>query len=152
MSKEILDFEKAFDAAIKKAEKEVKEVVSSSAQELFIRITDDTPVGDIETGRDFQGTDYRPGGLKGNWQASIGSPETSELSRKDPSGSAVKSEIKAMMSQYDLNKDIYFSNNASYAYEIEYLGKSREKAPKGMMRLNVMLFQQILKKNIKGLK
>lgn len=152
MSKEILEFEKAFEMAIKKAEKETKDVIKKSAEELFTRITNDTPVGDIDTGRDFQGRDYRPGGLKGNWQVSLGSPQTSELNRKDPSGSAVKAEIKSAMATYDFNADIYFSNNASYAYEIEYLGKSKDKAPRGMMRLNVMLFDQIVKKNSKGIK
>lgn len=143
MSKDIIQFEKEFQQATREAMFETKEVIKTAISTTFKNIVIDTPVGDVETGRNIKGNTYVPGNLKGNWQISFNSPETSEIDRQDASGSTVISEINTHMNSYIMTDTVYFSNNASYADIIESEGGSR-KAPAGMMRINVLKFNDVL--------
>ena len=146
MSKDIIDFEKSFDRATRQVMFNAKEVIKESIEDTFTKIVQATPVGDIADGIKYKGENYQPGNLKGNWQISFDSPMMSEIDRKDPGGRAVLSEIKSTMSAFTLNDTVFFSNNTSYGGIIEYEGGSR-KAPEGMMRLNVLKFNDILQTN-----
>lgn len=150
MDYDIIEFEKSFAIQHKEAMKQVNKVVKKSIEDTFYAIVEDTPVGDQATGEARKGPNYEPGNLKGNWQISFNSPKTGELDRKDPSGGQVVGEIKAQMQMYSLYDEVYFTNNADYAYKIEYLGGSPTKAPKGMMKINVKNFKNVLMSNVKN--
>lgn len=94
---------------------------------LFRSVVMDTPV--------LEGT------LRGNWQCSALSPKLGEVGARSPS--EVMGEIESVLSGARLEDDIYLRNNLPYAYPIEYYGHSKIKAPRGMVRKNIMRLSQI---------
>ena len=110
------------------------------AIEMFSRIIMRTPV---DTGR-----------LRGNWQASLDSPMRQSRDVKDASGSVnpvgagdskAKSEMIRIVAGSGLANAVYLVNNLPYAGRIEY-GYSKRQAPKGMVRLTIAEFQDIVEK------
>lgn len=96
-------------------------------------------VGDI-----IRDTPVLTGRLRGNWQTSVASPLTGELPKRDP-GAAI-AEANAATEQATGDQAIYIRNNLPYAYRIEFDGWSHTKAPAGMLRKNVVRYQQIVDK------
>lgn len=94
---------------------------------LFNDILFDTPVlTGMARGNWQVGTDYVPGGT---------------LQRLDPTGALVKAEIEGQVVA-DTDQIAFFSNNLEYIVPLEY-GWSN-KAPEGMVRINVHRFRVIL--------
>jgi len=95
--------------------------------ELFSGIVEQTRV---DTGR-----------LKGNWQIQENKPTGNILDRKDPSGSAVTSEINKGASGDGLT---YFTNHLPYAKTYENID--------GMVGRSVARVRQIVKDEVKALR
>jgi hypothetical protein len=152
MSKEIDMFEKAFEKAVDKALHKADEIVKESVVTTLTNIVDDTPYGKPILWKDYPDIDptYTPGTLKANWNTSVGTLDSSFSSaKKDNSGSSSIARAKNTVEGWNTNKPLYFSNNTPYAYMIEYESHSTQ-APRGMMRLNVLSFNTILRAKAKS--
>lgn len=127
-----------------KAGKSVDETMRAIALELFGSIIKDTPV---DTGR-----------ARGNWQTSIGSPQTDQLF--DPGPDDATAELAAAVYNFGGDKTIYLANNLPYSWKLEFGGYgtgpgATEKttrdsysvqAPYGMVRKNTARIQSIIRK------
>ena len=112
--------------AIAKSEKAFKNTCIG----LSVAIQKDTPV---DTGR-----------LRGNWQPSVNTPATSTLMDTDSSGSKVMQKIQDTGQRIKLGNTYFFTNNLIYAPRIEFDGHSSQKAPQGMVRVNVTRWKDFL--------
>ena len=106
--------------------------------DLFSKIVKKTPA---DTGR-----------ARGNWQVSTGAPLTSVIDRLDKSGQVVQSEIKFIALQSKL-ADVFIANSLPYIMMLEYggygdgpktVGGFSKQAPKGMVRISIASFKQIV--------
>lgn len=113
-----------------KAQEKVLKIFKKSIIDLTSDIISDTPV---DTGR-----------LKNNWFPSVGaaSEQTAEATANE-AGDRAESFAN---SELTLDKTFYFTNNLPYAFRIEFEGWSKNKAPQGMVRRNVVRWKQIVKR------
>lgn len=101
---------------------------------LFKSVILDTPV---DTGR-----------LRGNWQTSVGEPKTDSVDVAGKASGTVA--IAAILPNLGgLWDTVYLSNNLPYAFGIEFEGKSKQKAPRGMVRRNVLRINTLIDKSAK---
>lgn len=92
----------------------------------------------METTRDIiMDTPVLEGRLRGNWQVGIGSKNQNQLELTDKSGGTTISRITSALVHVKHTDTVIFFNNLPYAYPIEY-GHSRVKAPRGMVRKNLV--------------
>lgn len=103
-----------------------------SAFDLFSAIVLETPVD--------------KGVLRNNWFASIGTGSTETTDTGDKSGASTVQKIRSILEGTDLVKDVFLTNNLPYAVPIEFDGISG-KAPEGMVRVNVLRWNQIVRAN-----
>ena len=95
--------------------------------EVFRSIVVDTPV--------LEGT------LRGNWQLSNSGVKLDQLDIRTQT--AVTNDIDRVLKSSRFGDTVWFSNNLPYAYPIEFYGVSKKKAPRGMVRKNVMRVNRI---------
>ena len=115
-------------ASINEAVGNAENVVKDASQMLLSKIVEKTPV---DTGR-----------LQKNWNLGVDHLDLTvhPVGATDPLSRAVKE-----LNKFNLKtKQVWISNNLDYAYDIEY-GKSRVKAPQGMMRISLQEFDTIFK-------
>lgn len=110
------------EKALEKVERSRRQILF----EVFRSVVLDTPV--------LEGT------LRGNWQLST-SPKLDQLDTR--SQAAVLSEIESVLNATRMGDTVYLTNNLPYAYPIEFYGWSHTKAPRGMVRKNVMRVNRI---------
>jgi hypothetical protein len=115
-----------------KTERNVNDVKQTVAIDLFGSIIKSSPV---DTGR-----------FRGNWNASINSPDLSASSSIDPSGQGSTSKMAQTIETSTVDDTLYISNNLPYAQRLEY-GWSKQ-APSGMVRVNIARFQAAIQKAI----
>lgn len=115
-----------------KTERNVNDVKQTVAIDLFGSIIKSSPV---DTGR-----------FRGNWNASIGSPDLSVSESADVSGQSSTSEMTKTITTSTVNDSLFMSNNLPYAERLEY-GWSKQ-APSGMVRINIARFQAAIQKAI----
>lgn len=115
-----------------KTERNVNDVKQTVAIDLFGSIIKGSPV---DTGR-----------FRGNWNASIGSPDLSVSESADVSGQSSTSEMTKTITTSTVNDSLFMSNNLPYAERLEY-GWSKQ-APSGMVRINIARFQAAIQKAI----
>ena len=113
-----------------KSEQQVDKTVRAITFALFREVIQRTPV---DTGR-----------LKGNWQASVGSPVTGTVTTTDKDGSSTVASMAAAIGGW--GSKTYLSNGLPYAHRIEYDGWSHTKAPAGMVRVSFARIQNIVAK------
>lgn len=139
-----------------------EQAVRGIAIALFRDIVQATPV---DTGR-----------LRGNWQTTMGAPASGEIDREDKSGNAAGGEIVTVVGQLK-DGSVFLTNNLPYAgvvefgeypdpvkkgtrvetgknkgqYEIRSKGGFSKKAPQGMLRLNVVRFQELVAREVRRL-
>lgn len=133
-----------------KSHREALEVVQVTSIDLFTRIVKATPVGKPElwkpVGKVKPPKNYKPGRLRGNWQASLGSPEKGKLEVYDKNGGPTIANIAGVV-QTSSGQDIYLANNQPYAGKIEF-GHSTQR-PEGMVRVNILAFQKAIDAAVK---
>ena len=135
---------KAFAA---KTNQNVTDVIKEVAIDICTEVIHKTPVGDPSLWKSSPPANYVPGRLKGNWQATFGSPSSYQLSIKDESGGATIEKMKSVITRWDGINPIYFANNLPYAEIIEY-GAHSTQAPQGMVRISIAQFQHIFTKAV----
>lgn len=120
----------SFSARIRAWRRRNDQAMNDKKREIILRlfraVIYDTPV--------LEGT------LRANWRCSANAPIPSTIDYRP--AEAVISEIQAILNGAMMEDTIYLRNNLPYAYRIEYLGWSRIKAPQGMVRKNVIRFNQ----------
>jgi hypothetical protein len=114
---------------------------------LFGAIVLDTPVGTSDPARQYVG-----GRLRANWQVSNGGDNLSQINRVDPTGAGVMAKIELVAGQANASQDLVFFNNLPYGPRIEFDGWSHTKAPKGMVRKNVVRFQRLISQEARRLR
>ena len=141
-----MSFTSDFEKYAAKIGKSIDETGRAIALELMGSIIKDNPV---DTGR-----------AKGNWQTSIGSPKTGEISRTGEDGALA--ELDSAVAKFGAGKVIYLANNLPYIWRLEYGGygtgpgatnkTTRDgysvQAPYGMVRTNVARIQSIVSRAV----
>jgi len=125
-----MSFAADIDRIAKRMGEKTEVVAQATFVELFSSVVKDTPV--LE------------GPLQGNWQATKDTPATGEVSRKGEKGPLA--EIKTVVRKPGL---YFLTNNKPYAAKIEFDGHSKDKAPSGMVRKNILRLDRILRKAAK---
>ena len=113
-----------------RASKKIQDVRKGVTIKLFSAVIRDTPV---DTGR-----------LRANWQLTVGSPATGTLNEEAPNKAGLSIQEAQAVNQTDGDTPIFLANNLPYAAGIEYEGRSKVKAPEGMVRRNVVRFGRLI--------
>lgn len=127
-------------AFCEKAKKNPEIVMRAVSIKLFSAIIKGSPV---DTGR-----------FRMNWQASGAAPASGQISGTDPTGANAESNAANFVSQTTDWQELTLTNNLPYADVIEYggypgdgpntVGGYSKQAPSGVVRVNVIRFQQLL--------
>ena len=137
-----------FSEIARKTNQKIEDVARDTATDIFEQIIRRTPYGKPELWKGKPPKGYVPGQLKGNWQATIGSPSDSILPLKDKSGGTTIKNMKNVIEKWDGTGAVYFINSLPYAARIEY-GAHSTQAPQGMVRLALASVDNAIKKAIK---
>lgn len=124
MSKFTLDVR----AFCEKAKKNPETVMRQVAIKLFSAIIKASPV---DTGR-----------FRMNWQTSGAVPNSGLIAGVDPSGNKAVNSATTFIGNTPAWQELTLTNNLPYAQRLEY-GWSKQ-APTGVLRVNVVRFQQLL--------
>lgn len=124
MSKFTLDVQ----AFIAKAKKNPETVMRSVSLKLFSAIIKASPV---DTGR-----------FRGNWQTTGVTPATGLVAGVDPTGNKAVNSAATFITNAPGWDTFTLTNNLPYAERLEY-GWSKQ-APTGIVRVNVIRFQQLI--------
>lgn len=111
-----------------KALEQANEARQAISLELFSRVVQRTPV---DTGR-----------ARGNWQASLDSPESAQIERLDKDGGGTINSIAGILFGSALANVLWLTNNLPYIQRLEN-GYSQQ-APAGMVRTSVIDFENIV--------
>lgn len=115
--------------AIKEAKDNAEQVVHDSILGLLSGIVSKTPVDTSQ--------------LVKSWNVAL---DKTDLTLHTPqSEDPISRAVKVMQGFNMKTKEVVISNNQPYAYDIEFKGKSKVKAPQGMLRLSIIEFDQIFK-------
>jgi hypothetical protein len=115
-------FNREFDKAVKQSEEATEKSVRAAAIQTFSDIILATPVGNptywAEESRPAP-PGYTGGSLRGNWQTTLKQPAFSEIDRKQSnSNGGATAETLTGTNGYNLNTNIYLTNNLPYAERI----------------------------------
>jgi len=125
------------------------QVVRGTLLDLSRRIVLRTPVGNPSLWASAPPAGYTGGQAKGNWQASIGSPETGTTSTIDKSGSATLASINGKTQSAPGNV-WYLANNLPYIGRLEFDAWSTQ-ATEGMVRVSLAELNQAINEQIADL-
>jgi len=125
------------------------QVVRGTLLDLSRRIVLRTPVGNPSLWASAPPAGYTGGQAKGNWQASIGSPETGTTSTIDKSGAATIASINGKVQNAPGNV-WYLTNNLPYVSTALEYGSSTQ-APTGMVRISLRELDQSIDDQISRL-
>lgn len=115
-------------AFCEKAKKNPEIVMRSVSLKLFSAIIKASPV---DTGR-----------FRMNWQTSGATPKSGNVAGVDPSGNKSVTAAATYITNTPVWQELTLTNNLPYAQRLEY-GYSKQ-APVGMVRTNVIRFQQLI--------
>lgn len=118
-----------------KTDKQLSQIVRKTAFGLFSAVMKGTPV---DSGR-----------ARGAWMFSINKFDDTAPTNVRSDGE-VQTEILSGVAQYKAGDVLTLSNNVDYIERLEY-GWSKQ-APTGMVRVNIMRFQQFVDQASKGIK
>lgn len=93
------------------------------------------------------GQGYVGGRFRGNWNFSIGYPDSSFRIQPDPTGEATTARLVAGAIEFKAGQTAFIVNNLPYAIPLEF-GHSTQ-APGGMVRVTLARFQQIVEEAIR---
>ena len=127
------DFTLAFKNINDLTTKKMETLIKKSVFDLTSAIISNTPV---DTGR-----------ARANWQVSFNKPIEDKLDTLDKSGNVTISKANDKILNNKVPTTYYITNNLPYIMRLEY-GWSKQ-SPAGMVRINLLKFNQILKGNIK---
>ena len=126
-----MSFESDLKGFEDKLDKRINLFIDDVEDEILTSIVMGTPV---DTGR-----------LRANWQPTLRSPSTFSVNQFDQDGGSTIAKVESFISKLNGGRLIYFTNNIEYGPGIEYEGRSRFKAPLGMLRKNAIRFPAVVK-------
>ena len=124
-------------------------VVRGTLLDLSRRIVLRTPVGNPSLWASAPPEGYTGGQAKGNWQASIGSPETGTTATIDKSGAATLASINGKTQNAPGNV-WYLANNLPYIGRLEFDAWSTQ-ATEGMVRVSLRELDRSINEQIADL-
>lgn len=139
-----MSFTLELSQAIQNIEEHTEKVVRGTIGGVAAKIIKATPVGDPKTWKSPPPSGYRAGTLRGAWNASVGTIDTTITNKTDESGSSTVNEAFVVANKVEMGQTYYLTNPQPYAYRVEY-GWSQQ-APGGMVRPTVMAAEQELRK------
>lgn len=96
----------------------------------------------------IQRTPVLTGRLKNNWIPEINTNPRYSLMGEDKTGNISNQRVREKSKKIQIGDVLFFVNNLSYARDIEY-GKSKTKAPQGMLRISIEEAGDIIKNAIR---
>jgi hypothetical protein len=136
-----LDLKKATERIGEEAER----VVRGSLYSLANAIVMGTPVGNPALWKNKNPPKgYIGGTLRGAWNASINTPDTTQKNSKDKSGQSTLGDISVTIDSLEMGTTFYLTNPQPYAIRVEQ-GWSNQR-PQGMVGVALTQAQQILDK------
>ena len=114
------------------------DAVGDKAEQMAARVSEDL-IGAI-----VYKTPVDVGGLVANWNLSFGA---ADLTNTHAPNSDPMERARANLANFKLGDHVFIVNNMPYAKRIEFDGWSKEKAPQGMVRITVLEFSKIVKRN-----
>jgi hypothetical protein len=143
-----MDFEKQINDAILEINKENTEIMEVVSIKLFSAIIKDSPVGNPDLWKSKPPKGYTGGSFRSNWFLTFTNPSSQyNESSIDKSGDKTIDRMVKKMDTHKQGKSSYvLTNNSPQGEEIEYYGHSSQ-APDGMVRVNTMRFNQLLKQS-----
>jgi len=134
-----------------KTSRNIQDVKAEVASDLFGAIIKSTPVGNSKYWQNPKAPKgYVGGRLRGNWQTSINTPILTTTPRIDPNGNDTIKEMQQEVQKAVGDQTIYMTNNLPYAVRVEY-GHSRQQRPEGMVRVNILAFENAIAEAIRNL-
>ena len=135
--KEILDIYKGLPV----------KVLRKTAKQISLEIVNISPVGNPALWKNPAPKNYKAGHFVKNWQATIGSPATTELSGQDKGKRRTKRAVKNVAKKWNGETSFYLRNNTPYATALEN-GHSQIQAPRGMVRITATKYRAILNQSM----
>lgn len=115
-----------------------KDAVDASLREIIIEVGNSLiRMSPVDTGR-----------FRGNWHLSIDVVENVTFDDADPNGQEAIAALVSAVSDFTAGQAAYIINNLPYAIPLEY-GHSTQ-APKGMVRVTLARFQQIVNEAVRN--
>jgi len=115
-----------------------KDAVDASLREIIIEVGNSLiRMSPVDTGR-----------FRGNWHLSIDVVESVTFDDADPNGQEAMAALVSAVSDFTAGQAAYIINNLPYAIPLEY-GHSTQ-APKGMVRVTLARFQQIVNEAVRN--
>lgn len=106
----------------------VKEYRDAMVVQVFSEIIQQTPV---TTGK-----------LVNSWRTSVNSPVVEEAKDFTDDRSKPLAELKDVVARSNIEQDIYMANGARHAYGVEFYGWAYLQRPEGMVRKNILAYQE----------
>ena len=128
------DFSLSMNELLKQVNGNVENVVKKSVFDLTSAIIKDTPT---DTSR-----------AKNNWLISFNTPIDDVSNKLDNSGNIAISEASQKIFNNKVPMVYWIQNNLPYIERLEY-GWSKQ-SPQGMVRINILRFNEFFKQNTKG--
>lgn len=88
------------------------------------------------------------GFFRNSWQSSWGAIDGTTRP-ENKSGAESTGDLTQTLTIVDLGAEMFFTNSMPYAARIEYDGWSSQNAPDGVVRINLLDWDQVVVKNIK---
>lgn len=142
------NWDKSISDAILSIESENSEIIKSVSIKLFSAIIKSTPVANEDLWKRKPKEPHIGGGLRSNWFLTFTNPSSQyNESSIDKSGDKTIDRMVKKMDTHKQGQSSYLlTNNSPYGERIEYHGHSSQ-APDGMVRVNTMRFNQLLKQS-----
>jgi hypothetical protein len=128
------DFSLSMNELLKQVNGNVENVVKKSVFDLTSAIIKDTAV---DSGR-----------LRANWQVSFNQSIDNEIDTVDKTGNETIAKVSTKINNNKVPLVYWIQNNLPYAEKIEY-GGSPQNNRMGMVRINILRFNQFFKDNTK---
>lgn len=122
----------SLDSIISKYRNRLTNVPRAACTELSHRVIDRTPV--------------LTGSLQASWWAEKGEPQAVNVTLVNQVRSIPVNRVAQVVNTLMLGESFTLANGKDYVRPIEYEGKSRLKAPQGMLRISVAEWDQIVNK------
>jgi hypothetical protein len=128
------DFSLSMDNLLKQVNGNVENVVKKSVFDLTSAIIKDTAVSS--------------GALRANWQVSFNQSIDSKVDNLDVTGNETITKVATQINNNKVPLVYWIQNNLPYAEKIEY-GGSPQNNRRGMVRINILRFNEFFKDNTK---
>lgn len=136
-----MSFSVDLSRAIEGVKEDAEDIIKGTVFQLFTNVIKRTPVGNPTIWKSSPPKGYIGGTLRNSWHCTTLKP--SEQGVRSPSESGVDSlNSLAAISGYDLGETIYLTNNAPYAYRVEFGWSSQ--APAGMVRVSLAEVKEVI--------